>query len=94
MIEANPEKATILQNIATKKGNATVAVGNPICEIDGKPVKFYQMETGSSFLPENTKYFNEAKMILLECKTIDTLLKENNIGNVDILKLDLPLDFS
>jgi len=58
---------------------------------DGKKIKFYQNNYwpgGNSYYRENTEYFPEDKYIVMEAKTLDTIVKERGFPLPNFIKID------
>lgn len=65
MVEAQPGKANALLKVAERLGNVKL-VNSLLASKSGEEVMFYEMETGSSFLPENSNVTRtERKLVSL-----------------------------
>ena len=89
MIEANVDKTDIL-----KKTNIPFKI-SLLGHKDGLNVDYYKTNyvhnTGNSIFKENTVYFNDenCKTVNIPMKTLDTLVYENGLRDIDFIKMDV-----
>ena len=87
MVEALPSKSIVLDRVVAEFG-ATVAHANCLLGPSArKAVTFYTAETGSSVLPDCSKA--QAGAVTLDMFPLDELLAQQEITDVDFLKLDV-----
>lgn len=88
VVEASPAKIPNLKEKTKALGKVDV-VNCVLSEKDGM-VEFYDGETGASRFKEDSRYFQNAKKVMLRGRRIDDILKETTGSTeVDILKLDI-----
>lgn len=86
MIEAQPEKRVFLEQIKANHKFVDYII-TALGPENGEGLPFYFMETGSSFLEEQSDM--PRKIINLPMRTVDSLMKEKGISEVSLLKLDV-----
>ena len=83
LFEANPAYRPVLMNSGFKFFN--VALSNPGRDY----VDFYNgTDTGDSYYKETTKHYDFKNSIRLPCKTLDSVIKENNLPIPNFIKID------
>jgi FkbM family methyltransferase len=85
MVEAMEQKQDKLQQIAART-NAHVAIA-VLGARDGEAVYFTELETASSVLEETAATHDGRKK--RTTTTLNEVIKQNNIGKIDLLKLDV-----
>lgn len=87
MIEAQPEKDAILQSVKLRFPQDVIYDIAVLGAEDGKEIVFFELETGSSVLEENSEVPRLAHKRKLA--TLETVLDQNGWKTVDFLKLDV-----
>lgn len=87
MIEANPEKESLLRAVQKKFGGSVEYRKTLLGASSAKDVTFYSMETGSSVLPELTNL--PRSVISLEMETLDDVVASAELLDPLLLKLDV-----
>jgi FkbM family methyltransferase len=87
MIEAQESKRSHLEKIASHKPEQLEVEIALLGRDDGTSVTFFEMETGSSVLEENSHFPRHSKTYTT--KTLDKVAANKNIRECDILKLDV-----
>lgn len=89
MVEGNPDKYDILKKINIPFTISLIGDKDNI-EVDYYKAK-HSNDTGNSIYKEISSYFqdNNSEVVKLPMKTLDTLVLEKNIHNVDFIKLDV-----
>jgi FkbM family methyltransferase len=83
LFEANPSYKEALESSGFKYFN--VALSNPARDY----VDFFNgTNTGDSYYKETTKYYDLQTSIRLPCKTLDSVIKENNLPLPNFIKID------
>lgn len=83
LFEANPAYKTSLENSGFKFFNDVLS--NPGREY----VDFYNgTNTGDSYYKETTKYYDQQSSLRLPCKTLDKIIKENELPVPNFIKID------
>jgi FkbM family methyltransferase len=87
MVEAQNNKKPLLEKIVSERPKHFEL---EICLLgpkDGEEIPFFEMESGSSVLEENSSFPRRATTY--KTTTLDTLIAKRNIRHSDILKLDV-----
>lgn len=87
MVEAQENKRSTLEKTVQKNPaqfELEIALLGPT---DGKDITFFEMETGSSVLEENSYFPRQARVY--QSKSLDSVAKSHLIKQCDILKLDV-----
>mmetsp|Transcript_28081 Transcript_28081/g.39014 ORF Transcript_28081/g.39014 Transcript_28081/m.39014 type:complete len:219 (+) Transcript_28081:288-944(+) len=91
MVEANPLISSRLKKLAKELGNAS-AITAALAEKPGQ-VNFFVSEDdskGNSMFKENSEYFDDARVLKVEARTLDDICEELGVlDHVDVLKLDV-----
>lgn len=83
LFEANPAYKSSLENSGFKFFNDVLS--NPGREY----VDFYNgTNTGDSYYKETTKYYDQQSSVRLPCKTLDKVIKENELPVPNFIKID------
>lgn len=87
MVEANPEKASRLEQVASRLGSAVSYRSILLGSAPREAVDFFQMETGSSVLEEATGFARTR--LTLPMRTLDQIAGEAGLVGPFFLKLDV-----
>jgi FkbM family methyltransferase len=85
LFEANPTHDIDLRRTGFKH-----LCGKALSRPGVKTVTFYSAATtrGDSYYKENTKWYNDATEMTLECVTLDEVIRDDNLPMPDFIKMD------
>lgn len=87
MIEAQSSKEEYLKQVQQKYPHSVDCIISLLGAQSQKPAKFYEMETGSSVLEEQSTFCRTAHMLPME--TLDDIVAKRKLEEVSFLKLDI-----